>query len=202
MKNVLFVVVLFLAACVFADANGKDDMIRVGGKGRVAIVNTCAASTNALAKVARKFDNLLKVDIAIKTGGPWTFADAGRCFDAANATVAVFVVKDRNLPMSLVALESKWGVANVEGLDDDCAAKLVTRVLTSILGGGASKYPSSAMRPVFSRDDLAKKAGLGLAVDTAMSIFNYLPATGVEPYRLMSREDAIEEGLIKAGESK
>lgn len=177
------------------------EMVKLGGQGMVAIVNTCDAPTDALDVSLRKVTNLLMINYEIKKG-EWKLAEAQKCFDAARANVAVFVVKDAALPMSLIAMESKWGVVNAEGLDAACVSKEVLRVLTVILGGASSKYTASTMRPVFSKDDLAKKAGDIVTFDSIMAISTYLPELGIKPYQMMSREDAIAEGLIKADAKK
>ena len=177
------------------------EMVKLGGVGKVAVVNTCDAPTDALDVALRKVTNLLMISYEIKKG-EWKLAEAQKCFDAAKASAAVFIVKDATLPMSLIAMESKWGVVNAEGLDAACVSKEVLRVMTVILGGASSKYTASTMRPVFSKDDLAKKAGDIVTFDSIMAISTYLPELGIKPYQMMTREDAIAEGLIKADAKK
>lgn len=104
--------------------------------------------------------------------------------------------------MSLVAMEARWGVVNAEGLDEGCVSKEVLRVMTVILGGASSKYTASMMRPVFSKEDLSKKAGDVVTFDSIMAISTYLPELGIKPYQMMTREEAVEEGLIKADAKK
>ena len=91
---------------------------------------------------------------------------------------------------------------NAEGLDAADVSKETLRVATVVLGGASSKYAASTMRPVFSKDDLAKKAGDIVTFDSIMAISTYLSALGIKPYQMMTREDAIEEGLIKADTKK
>lgn len=177
------------------------EMVKLGGEGKVAVVNTCGAPTDALAVSLRKVTNLLMINYEIKKG-EWKLAEAQKCFEATKANAAVFIVKDAALPMSLVAMEAKWGVVNAEGLDAACVSKEVLRVMTVILGGASSKYTASTMRPVFTKDDLAKKAGDIVTFDSIMSISTYLPELGIKPYQMMTREDAIAEGLIKADAKK
>lgn len=177
------------------------EMLKIGGQGKVAIVNTCDAPTSVLETALRKVGNLLMVNFEI-VKGEWSLTEAQKHFDATKASAAVFLVKDDALPMSLIAMESKWGVVNAEGLDAAGVSKEALRVATVVLGGASSKYAASTMRPVFSKDDLAKKAGDIVTFDSIMAISTYLPALGIKPYQMMTREDAIEEGLIKADAKK
>lgn len=191
------------AVAVFAGAafGAAPEMVKVGGEGKVAIVNACDAPTAALDVALRKVSNLLMINFEFQKG-EWRLADAQKCFDATKANAAVFIVKDKTLPMSLVAMEAKWGVVNAEGLDEKGVMREALRVATIVLGGASSKYPASTMRPVFSRDDLATKSGDLITFDSIMAISTYLPSLGIKPYQMMTREEAIEEGLIKADAKK
>ena len=191
------------ALAVFAGTafGAAPEMVKIGGEGKVAIVNACDAPTGALDVALRKVTNLLMIDYEIRKG-EWEMAEAQRCFEATKANAAVFIVKDAALPMSLVAMEARWGVVNAEGLDEGCVSKEVLRVMTVILGGASSKYTASMMRPVFSKEDLSKKAGDVVTFDSIMAISTYLPELGIKPYQMMTREEAVEEGLIKADAKK
>lgn len=188
------VVAVSLLAATFAVA-APSDMITVGGKGKVSFVNTCDAPTNALALSMKKLGGILMINLEI-TKGSWSLAEAKKSYDAVGANVAIFIVKDKTLPMSLIAMESKWGVVNAEGLDDSGVAKEAMRVATVLLGAASSRFPASTMRPVFSADDL-KKAGEVVTFDSIMAISEFLPSLGIERYEMMTREDAIANGLIK-----
>ena len=203
MKTSLFaaVVCAALAATAADTKSAKDQMVKIGGEGKVLVVNACGATAEALETAARKIGNLLMINISVENGA-WSFPTAQKSFEATGANAAVFVVKDASLPISLVAMESRWGVVNADGLSDKSLEKEVLRVATVVLGGASSKYSASTMRPVFSREDLEKKAGDVVTFDSLMSIFTYLPDMGVKQYRMMSREDAIEEGLLKSDSAK
>ena len=201
MKTALFAALACAAFAAAGQTRAKENMIKVGGEGKILVVNACDAPAAALETAARKIGNLLMIEIGVSKG-EWTFQTARQSFEAAGANAAVFVVKDPSLPMSLVAMEARWGVVNAEGLSEKSIEKEVLRVATVVLGGASSKYSASTMRPVFSKDDLEKKAGDVVTFDSLMSIFTYLPDMGVKQYRLMTREDAVEEGLIKADGAK
>jgi len=180
-------VVLALVMCA-AMAASCEEMVKIGGKGRLAVVDTYGAPQEAVQRAARKLENLLLITVSAEKG-TWSFANAQSAFDAAKATAAVFIVKDPALPMSLVAMESKWGVVNADGLDEKGVEKELLRVATVVLGGASSKYTASSMRPVFSKEGLAK-AGDVVTFDSLMAMFTYLPEMGFKQHELVPKEDA------------
>lgn len=192
MKNMFIAVVVALVT----SSGVAEDLIKIGGEGKVAIVNTVNASTTSIETAAKKIGNLLMITVESQKGS-WSLATANKAFESTGANVAVFVVKDSSLPISLIAMESKWGMVNADGLSAKGLEKEILRVATVLLGGASSKYPASTMRPVFSSDDLDNKAGEVITFDSLMSIFTYLPDLGVKQYQMMTREEAIEEGLLK-----
>lgn len=192
----LVIAIAGLLVCSFAQADDNDTLIKIGGKGKVAFVNTCEAPTDALDASLKKLGEILMINLVIQKG-EWTLADAQKNFDAAGANTAIFIVKDKTLPMSLIAMESKWGVVNAEGLDATSISKEALRVATVLLGGASSRYTASTMRGVFSKEDLQKKAGEIVTFDSIMSIVNYLPSLGIEQFQMMTKGDAIESGLLK-----
>ena len=201
MKKVLAgVVVAVFAAFAVSNAHGATDksqeLIKVGGAGRVAIVNVAGVSDSPLEMAAKKIGNFLMIYCEVQKG-EWSFSSHEKSFKDAKANAAVFVVKDANFPMSLVAMESKWGVVNALGLSEKSLEKEVLRVATVVLGGASSKYPASTMRPVFSSDELETKAGQVITFDSLMAIYSYISSLGIKQYQMMTKEEAIEEGHIK-----
>lgn len=190
-KLAIAVVVGLIAAFGYAEA-----LMKFGGEGKVAIVNACEVSNAALDIAAKKIGNLLMIEAEVQKG-TWKLESAADDFSNTKANVAVFVISCDKLPMSLIAMESKWGVVNAKGLSEKSLEKEVLRVMTVLLGGASSKYPASTMRPVFSIEDLDKKAGEVMTFDSLMAIFPCLPELGLKQYQMMTREDAIEEGLIQ-----
>lgn len=198
--NMLILAATLLAATTTpASASATDDElmdggnIRIGAKGVLAFVNACDASDDTVASAATQLAKLLMIDVRPQRGS-WALPSAASAFEKADATAAVFVVRDRTLPMSLVAMESRWGVVNAEGLDDACLKRELLRVATVVLGGAASKYDPSFMRPVFSASELAK-SGDAFTIDVAMMLFPSLQNHGFSQYRTMTYREACEEGL-------
>ena len=193
MKKLIILLAVCSVSALFAN---NDDMVRVSGQGKIAIVNACSAAASPIESAASDIRRILMLEVETKSG-TWSLVDAAKSFENTGANAAVFVVRDPTLPMSLVAMEAKWGIANANGLSDACLKKEILRVATIVLGGASSKYPASTMRAVFTPEDLEKKAGDAITFDSMMSIFNYIPYLGMKQARFMDREDAIEMGVIK-----
>lgn len=201
--NVSFALSVALCAACFVHAAFAEEIdpeygptIYVGGKGRMALVDSGLNDAKPLQAVADKIGNFMMIDIGVEKGA-WTFAGATEALKATKATAAVFVVKDKSLPMTLAAIEARWGVVNAEGMSAKQVEKAVTRIVALLLGGASSKYQASAMRPVFSLADL-DKAGELLTVDSLMAIMPNLEANGFVPRREMTYREACEEGVAPA----
>lgn len=190
------IVAIALCACVGSAFAAKVERVRVGGTGKVAIVNTCDVSNEPLEVASKKIGNLLMINIEVAKGA-WKLTDAKKSLADTGANAAVFVVKDASLPLSLVAMEEKWGIVNAEGLDDKGIEKETLRVATVVLGGASSKYPASSMRPVFSKEDLASKAGEIVTFDSIMAIYGYLPDMGIKQYKMVPKVDKEERERVK-----
>lgn len=193
----MIILAIGLMAVSFARAEGNvDDKVKIGGEGVLAFVNACGVEDSPLQIASRKIGNLLMIHTSIQTGA-WHFVEARKDFANTKATAAVFIVKDKAMPLSLVAMEERWGMVNAEGLSSESLEKEALRVAIVVLGGAGSKYSASTMRPVFSAEELEKKAGDVVTFDSLMAMSSYIPEMGFKQYRMMNREDAIEEGLIK-----
>ena len=121
--------------------------------------------------------------------------------------VAVFVVDDPSLPMSLVSVEEKWGMMNVAPLLADApdASKIAkrlekqfVRVASLTFGGGGSQYSGSPLRPVFGVRDLDAVEGEGFTIDVVGAISRNLSALGFKARRRLTYRRACQEGWAPA----
>lgn len=150
---------------VEVDIQELGGLIKRPAKGYVAICN-CQSSVSpkdisALFLMSSKSPIQLNFRVS-NAGDKFVLASAKRIMGDANA--AIFIVDEPNLPMSLVAMEAKWGLVNVAQLKQDSPKtltlirrldKLVSRVATNLLGGNMSlQVKFSAMQPVFSLEEL------------------------------------------------
>lgn len=192
MRILALAVAAVVASGAFAANAQKDEMVRIGGEGRLVFVNAAGIDDEPLAGAADIIGKMLMIETEVRKG-TWTLADADRILGEIKATAAVFVVSDRTLPISLIAMESKWGVVNAANLTPDQTRKETLRVAAVVLGAAASKYQSSVMRPAFSADDLEKKAGNLLTIDQMMAIYPNLGAFGFSQFQVLNYREALEE---------
>ena len=192
-KVIVAVAALALGAYgLFAEEH--KEMVKIGGEGKFVVVNAAGVDDALLQKAVGKLGSILLIEVEVKNG-TWNLADAKKCLADTKGKAAVFVVKDEKLPMSLIAIEEKWGVANVFGLSDVAITRETMRVSTIVLGGASSKYAASAMRPVFSASDLEQKAGDLITIDSLMAIYPNLDALGFKQYEPMEYIVALEDGV-------
>ena len=167
-------------------------MVLVNAEGKLAIVNACGYEGDVIANSVKKIGNVFMI-VAEEQNGTWSLDKAKDAFDATKANAAVFVVKDKALPISLVALESRWGLVNAEGMNDAVLGKEIMRISTLLLGGASSKYEASVMRPAFSLEDIEKLGELA-TIDSLMAIFPNLQKYGFKQFEMMTFREAYESG--------
>lgn len=215
MKKMMFAVIagaLTMAAAAARDlapATGRPadqeppdgGMVMLNAEGKLAVVNACAYEGSVISNTVKKIGNVFMILVEEQKSGCWSLADAAGAFAATGANAAIFVVKDRSLPISLVAMEARWGVVNAEGMDDAVLGREIMRVTTLLLGGASSKYSASVMRPAFSVEDLAKVGDLA-TIDSLMAIFPNLKAYGFKQFEMMSFREAYENGYTPAPQNE
>ena len=167
-------------------------MVLGNAEGKLAIVNACGYEGDVIANSVKKIGNVFMI-VAEEQTGSWSLDKATEAFDATKANAAVFVVKDKTLPISLVALESRWGLVNAEGMNDAVLGKEIMRISTLLLGGASSKYEASVMRPAFSLEDIEKLGELA-TIDSLMAIFPNLQKYGFKQFEMMTFREAYESG--------
>lgn len=188
-RSVVLLAAFFAAACSLAE---NAEIIHIKGKGKVAFVNAAGVDDALLRKAADGVGKILMLETEIQKG-EWSLPTARESFARTGASVAIFVINDRSLPMSLIAMEEKWGVANAAILSGDQITKEAVRVAAIVLGGASSKYPVSALRPAFSPEDL-DKVGTMLTIDSLMAILPALNSFGLSQYKDISYFSALSQG--------
>ena len=174
------------------------------GVGAIAVVN-CQKRAD-LKQIADKVESLRKVSRMAVVERDGTFdLKAVKIPDGVNA--AVFVVDDPSLPLSLVAVESKWGMMNVSPLladspSDAKAAKRVgkefVRVASLTFGGGCTQYSGSPLQPAFNAVGLDEIVGEGFTIDFANAMSRNLVAMGMRAPKRATYRKACEEGWAAA----
>lgn len=214
-KLVTVMVVLASGAMAFAEgatnafdtAAGKSErrerMLRASGGiiqqeavGKIVIVNgQDKIPQNAIDACIADLKKVLRVTIETSTQNMNSPFEIGAVRLPADAQMAVYVVNDAKLPMSLVAVEAGWGLVNVANLREGrrFTAEFY-RVATLTLGGGISQSKGGYMQTVRSTGDLDKIIDLKFRFDSVVAMCNNLRAVGVTAPRKVSYKVACQEG--------
>ena len=176
-------------------------------KGVVKFVNTQSKVGNApLEAAVQGLYKECKLKYEVCTGDPVTPATATAAMKKAGANLAVFVVSDPDLPVTVVAPEARWAIVNVDALaaDGTGGAKLDTRVLRFVhrsflaaAGAMHSQFPGN----VLATDDLREIDALEEAfipIDVQQKIDMALPKAGLTPLRVVRYSQACREGWAPA----
>ena len=203
MKYAFHSITILLALSLQAFASGgeaeppQEKLYKCGGVGHISIVNAGGVSNKeSIVKTAQTFEQLLMVDVKV-SDAKWSLATSADDVKATGAKAAIFVINDKTLPISLVAMEARWGVVNANGLTDASVQKEVIRVLTVLLGGCSSQYAGSAMRAAFSAQDLEKNVGSSFTIDVMLPVLNNLEKMGFKTFQMLTREEAVDAGFMK-----
>ena len=173
----------------FMEATGG--FVEKAGSGRVAIVNCQKVYGNELLKECTdSIRELIKVQMDLIEG------ELNLYTPPKGYEMAVFVVDDEKLPLSLVAVENGWGLVNVAKLkpDEKLFRKQFNRSVALALGGGVSKFTSSVMQPAKGVEGVRKIIGTGVPMDVVGAMRYNLRGHGVtEKVRAIYRQ-AIAQG--------
>ena len=179
-------------------------ILEIKGEGSLAVVNCQNEVPEALFK--GKVDDLRRIthlNVNLVKG----------TFDLANVKIpepnriAVFIINDPKLPMSLISLEAKWGMMNVAPLvaDSPNEIKLKSRMIKQLIrvsavtfGGGISQYKGSPLQPVFSVKDLDATPGESFTIDSKFTFSKNLGALGITQDKKVTYRRACMEGWAAA----
>lgn len=148
----------------------------------------------------------LKGLIKVVDGEAATIATADELKKRYSADFAVFIVDDKSLPPSLIAVEAQWAILNVGALAVGGANEEIvriraknefSRVMTILCGGFCSQYPAPLMNFIVDVPDLdrclAEPPG-----DMTARMRGYLDGRGVKPERKVFYRKACQEGWAPA----
>lgn len=148
----------------------------------------------------------LKGLVTVVDGEAATVATATDLKKRHKADFAVFVVDDKSLPPSLIAVEAQWAIVNVGALGVGNANEEIVRiraknefarVFTILCGGFSSQYPAPLMNFIIDIPDLdrclADPPG-----DMTARIKGYLDKRGIKPEQKVFYRKACREGWAPA----
>ena len=189
-----------------ADAGG---LVQVSGGGKVVVLN-CQSTTPELQFVedAKRIGREIKTTVEVRsTNCLFSVASAKKLVERSGGNAVIFITDDSALPMSLVALEERWGVVNVAAMKVDGPSqekinsrvhKMFLRVVCNVLGASTSHYATSPLQPVSSLSDLDKVIGDTLTFDSVGAMLIHMPKIGISRIKYMSFRKACYEGIAPA----
>jgi len=209
--------------CLAAEAmSDKDELsraeriyIKTGGRifkpgtrtGKILIINAQSRVKDyELDSAAGFLRDVMLLNASVTTGSPVTVENAASVKSSLNAEVAVFVVDDAKLPVSLVAREERWAIFNVNKLELEkidsvmrfgrTKAELL-RIIAHVCGSGDSQFPTSLMCAGDKISDL-DKVDADLPIDVMNRMSDSLRKIGVTPAVKMTYRAACQEGWAPA----
>lgn len=165
-------------------------MIDFPGEGKILYLNCQSAISEEEIKTrCDKIQYVLKYPCELRSG-IWKFGDKR----PEGCNIAIFIVNDDTLPMSLIAVEEGWGVVNTAQLKLPVRfSKELTRVTTLVCGAGYSPIKTSIMRGIAKPSDLDKYID-GFTMDMYNCINGNLKDRGMSAMRKSTYRKACEEG--------
>ena len=169
-------------------------------KGKVVIVDSASnLPKQSLDAVIKQFDDTIHIAIEVQKG-EFSFESP-----KIQGEATVFIVDEAELPMSLIAPESRWALVNVAKLKsekpqfyDARIRKETVRTLVALLGGCNSTYPDALTGCVLRAEDLDRFADTRLQVEIEQRLPSYIEKLGITPYVMTSYRKACEEGWAPA----
>lgn len=165
------------------------------GEGKVVFVDCQSRIGESVVRErVENLHHLLKFNIEYKRGA-WKMGDPL----PDGATVAIYIVDDEKLPMSLVAVEAHWGVVNTVGLSlGPRFSRELTRVVTLTIGAAQSGIKTSPMQTVSKPSDLDVLLTDGFTPDSVSQIYGNAKGLGLTRYTKTSYLRACQEGWAPA----
>lgn len=214
MKSTILVCMLMLSGAALA-VDSDDEYVaknggyvQIKGKGCVSAIDCRSTAVEGdIAKAVDKIRDLFNIEFAFRPGKPFSIATARTQLADAKGNVAVFIIDDATLPISLVASEEKWAMFNVAQLRQDNPSperlknrieKMFMRQCCRILGSDENKSPECVLYPVRSVDDIDRIESLDLSIGPYMAIGEVLSCRGIEPIEIGTYRDACELGVAPA----
>ena len=222
MKKTLVAVMVSAVAisAIGLTENEEESLIFTGGildrpaAGFVSVVNyQDSVKTNVIAQFLLPSGQSVQLPFRYFNGdGKFSVEGATAALEKTGGNVAIFVVDDPTLPMSLCATEARWGVLNLAPLKVDNpksyqlagrADRMFTRVCMQVMGGGSHEdNRSSAMKPATSLADIDGLKSFSVPPMAMMYMGSYARKVGIRPAQKVTYEAACVAGWAPAPTNK
>lgn len=175
--------------------------------GTVTIVNAQSkVTTPEFEGTIEKLRYKMRFNFKLVDGTAVDVSSAKAAKEALKTNVAVFIVDNEALPVSLVALEERWGIVNIAKLGKPDMDKVrrfgranaeLMRIIAYVCGGGESQFAESLLTVGDSPSswDIAQRE---LPIDTMNKMAASLAKIGVTPSVSKTYRTACREGWAAA----
>lgn len=123
-----------------------------------------------------------------------------------DTAAVVAVVEDPDLPVLLIAPESRWALVNVAPLKKGVGAeqfqvrvqKEIWRAFAMVMGASNSNFETCLLKPVFDPSDLDALKPKTICPEPFNKIFQTGQKLGIHPSRMTTYRRAVQEGWAPA----
>lgn len=172
-------------------------MVERPGTGKIAVVNCQSKfSKEVFDKQLDLLRKVTRVQVDFLTAEPITAATLFSRMEKLpdGVAVALYLIDDATLPISLHAPEAQWMVVNAARLNESQFPKEFSRAISFAFGCNVSKFKGSPMQTVTKPEDLDRIVADGVAFDSLPSIQMHLQALGVTPAKKATYRKACMDG--------
>ena len=202
---VLCVAVSIQAETVQEKIDKAGGLVRIKGKGNLTVIDCRPSDAKAELKDAiEALQSEVYIDVAQTREAAFSLSSASQAVKASGASVAVFIVDDASLPMTLTASEEKWSLVNVAKIRSDSPSSekfkkrlstLFMRQCARVLGSDVINTPECCTYQVFDLKDLDTINTFALPWGASISLKMSVTRLGIEPVEEATYEDACEMGV-------
>lgn len=175
------------------------------GKGWVAAID-CRSNPdqNDYAEGSAKIEFELCTIVSNRIQSAFSISTASNVVKAYGANVAVFIIDDESMPMTLSAPEEKWSLVNVAKLKVSDynlekfrkrVSMMFTRQCCRALGSDEGPEGETCFKTVFNAEDVDKIDSMDITYSATTQIFATMPLRGMEPIDWGSYRDACQLGI-------
>ena len=209
-RLIAFVAVLCAAVSIHAETiqekiDKAGGLVRIKGMGNLTVIDCRPSDAKAeLRGAIEALQSEVYIDVLYKRGAAFSMATASAAVKATDASVAVFIVDDASLPMTLTASEEKWSLVNVAKIKTDSPAPekfkkrlstLFMRQSARVLGSDVINTPDCCTYQVFDLKDLDAINTFAVPWGASISLKMSVKRLGIEPVEEATYEDACEMGV-------
>ena len=204
-KQFAFLLAACLANSLSLAQTKANEVYKIAGHGFLALVDCRnGGESSDYAEGAEKIRGYFGVPVSNVVDCSFSLDTAASLLKRSGGAMAVFIVDDSSLPMTLTASEERWAMVNAANLDDDDPDKktyrrrlslLLTRQCCRVLGGDEVKGYSSCFHVVLGVKDLDEITSFDITMGPELSVREAMPLRGILPPVFGTYEDACEMGL-------